>query len=168
MTNIQLVPLKRHQLETLENLMQLYLYDFSIYFCDEPTEQIGENGRYDPGYGLERYLKKSGYSAYLGRVDGKLAGFVLTSSRIKYREGAGRSVDEFFVLRCYRRQGVGRALALQTFEAFTGYWEIAEVADNTPAQAFWRRVIGEYTGGRYRELTGEFGEIWQTFDSSVW
>ena len=34
-----------------------------------------------------------------------------------------------------------------------GRWEVGQMPRNTPAQAFWRRVIGEYTGGRFVEHT---------------
>lgn len=31
--------------------------------------------------------------------------------------------------------------------------EVREIAENLPAQAFWRQEIGDYTGGDYREVT---------------
>jgi predicted acetyltransferase len=122
---------------------------------------------YDLGYPLERYFEQPGFWAYVGRVGGELAGFVLVSDRVRHCTGPGRLVDEFFVLRCYRRRGVGRALAYQTFDTYRGYWEVAEVSTNTPAQAFWRQVIDGYTQGRYREIISDFGEVWQMFDSAT-
>jgi predicted acetyltransferase len=167
-TAVELIPAQKGQLGTLRHLAQLYLYDFSVFFCNDPVGQIDEEGLYDLGYPLERYVEQPGYWAYVGRVGGKLAGFVLVSDRVRHRTGPGRLVDEFFVLRCYRRRGVGRALACQTFDTYRGYWEVAEVSTNTPAQAFWRQVIDGYTQGRYREVVGDFGEVWQMFDSAAW
>jgi predicted acetyltransferase len=163
--HVELVPLQPGQLPTLRNLMQLYLYDFSIFFCEGDYDDIGEDGLYDPGFRLERYVEQPGYRAYLARLDRKLAGFVLLSERTRYRP-RGRIVDEFFVLRCYRGRGVGRRLAWLTFDTHQGYWEVAEIKNNTPAQAFWRRVIGEYTSDRYEEIINDTGEVWQMFDSS--
>ncbi len=170
MPDVTLIPLRRDDLPTLENLLQLYLYDFSPYLCDDPDEQIGEDGRYNPGFNTARYAGRHGYWGYLARVDGRLAGFSLVSDRVRYRP-IGRHVDEFFVLRCYRRRGVGRAMAFQTFDTYRGYWEITEIAPNLPAIAFWQTVIDSYTGGRFRDFTEVWGEQVhpiQTFDSSTW
>jgi predicted acetyltransferase len=46
---------------------------------------------------------------------------------------------------------VGRAAAVALFNRFPGRWEVAQLEANTAAQAFWRRVIGDYTGGDYTE-----------------
>ena len=59
---------------------------------------------------------------------------------------------EFFVMRKYRRQGVGRTAACAVFDRFTGAWEIRQRQDNLDATAFWRRTIAGYTGGQYREV----------------
>jgi predicted acetyltransferase len=58
---------------------------------------------------------------------------------------------EFFVLRMYRRHGVGSEAARSLFEAHAGAWEVHEVAANTPAQAFWRRIIASVTAGHFEE-----------------
>jgi predicted acetyltransferase len=49
----------------------------------------------------------------------------------------------------YRQRGVGRKIAFQLFDRFHGVWKIAQ---NTPAQAFWRKIISEYTNGNYEEI----------------
>jgi predicted acetyltransferase len=61
-------------------------------------------------------------------------------------------VAEFFVMRKYRRQGVGEQVATLIFDMFPGKWEIQETTKNLSAQAFWRKVIGRYTGGRFGEI----------------
>ena len=60
-------------------------------------------------------------------------------------------MDEFFVMRKYRRIGVGSAFATRLFDMFPGRWEVAEVAPNTNGAAFWRAVIGKYTDGHFEE-----------------
>jgi predicted acetyltransferase len=75
------------------------------------------------------------------------------------------------VLRCFRRKGVGRAMAFQVFETYRGFWQIGAIEPNLPAQNFWRVTVSAYTAGRYQEsITDEHDEviIWQTFDSSTW
>jgi predicted acetyltransferase len=61
-------------------------------------------------------------------------------------------MNEFFVLRKYRRQGGGEQVARLLVDQFPGRWEVAELAENTVAQAFWRQVIRRYTGGRFGEI----------------
>jgi predicted acetyltransferase len=81
-----------------------------------------------------------------------------------------RTVAEFFVLRGMRRLGLATTLALETFRRWPGRWEVRELAANAPAIAFWRKVIGDYTGGRFVELELD-DHRWrgpvQTFDNSL-
>jgi len=107
------------------------------------------------------------------RVEGRLAGFVLVM-HYNYFTGEHAAdcpwvIAEFFVMRKYRRQGVGRAAAFQVFDRFPGRWEVAEITSNVGAQAFWRKVIGEYTGGDFAETVLD-DESWhgpvQSFDNS--
>src|SRR5690606_11754215 len=117
-------------------------------------------GRYGYGY-LDRYWTEPGRYPFLIRVDRKLAGFVLVRRGTYFPELQAASAElpymvaEFFILRKYRRRGVGAYAAREVFDRFPGRWEVAEMPENTAAQAFWRRVIGEYTGGRYEEFLME-------------
>jgi predicted acetyltransferase len=61
-------------------------------------------------------------------------------------------ISEFFVMRKYRGQGVGDEMARQVFDMFPGRWELQVTPNNTRALHFWRRVVNEYTRGRYREV----------------
>lgn len=60
-------------------------------------------------------------------------------------------VAEFFVMRKFRRLGVGRACARRAFDRFPRCWEVREQRSNTPAIAFWRATISDYTSGRFHE-----------------
>ena len=51
---------------------------------------------------------------------------------------------------------MGKKAARRAFDLFPGNWQVRELLANTPAQAFWRRIIDEYTGGDYVETTGVF------------
>ena len=75
---------------------------------------------------------------------------------------------EFFVMRKYRRRGVGKQMAFNVFDRLPGKWEVRQVAENNAGIAFWRRIILEYTGGNVQE-TLLAGEDWrgpaQSFDN---
>ena len=103
------------------------------------------------------------------RVGGKLAGFALISERSKVTGKSGVfDVTEFFVLRRFRRQGVGRAAAFAAFDRFGGPWEVRQREENSNATAFWRRTIDEHTRGDYEEtrwVRPQWSEIVQTFST---
>jgi|RhiMetdeSRZDD1v2_1073273.scaffolds.fasta_scaffold365651_2 predicted acetyltransferase len=168
MVSIDLFPARESQLLLLKNLWQLYSHDFADYL-DDP---VNEQGLFPYDYDHKRYFEKSGFWPYIARVGGRIAGFSLVSDRVMQRPGPGRYIDDFFILRQYRRQGVGRSIAFQTFDTYQGYWEVSEIGPNKPAQAFWRQVLKEYTVGRYVEtsFTEQDGIeiILQRFDSASW
>jgi len=151
----------------VERLLQLYEHDNS--------ETIGSD--VDPD-GLYRLMDpdtiwRPGYHAFLVRVDGKLAGFAFVTRHQSYLgEGETYLVDEFFVMRKYRRQGVGEYVARTLFDRFPGRWEVSEVPLNLGGHAFWRRVIGRYTHGRFHEVhvdTSRWRGPVQSFESaSAW
>lgn len=125
----------------LAALLQLYVYDFS----EALALDVGDDGRY-------RVPSTEGRDAFLVRVDGKLAGFALCAGKSRLTGEAGvHDVAEFFVLRRYRRSGVGEQAARWLFDRFPGRWEVRQRTENTPATAFWRCVIDRYTGGRFEE-----------------
>lgn len=170
MSDIRLIPATEQDIQTLANLFQLYDYDFWEMLPDDPDSAIGEDGLFDHEFDLDEYFHRAGYHCYLARVDGKLAGFAFTSEKIAHGQGAGRFVEEFFVLRPYRGKGVGRALAFQLFDTFRGYWEVTELPENASGIAFWQSAIEAYTDGRFIEFWDDEDGIlypWQTFDSST-
>lgn len=144
MIDIQLVSIEDKPV--LRNLLELYSYDFSEYEASD----VDEHGLYGYKY-LDHYWTEDGRYPYFVRVDGKLAGFVL----VRTISDTFRSISEFFVMKKYRRNGVGIHSAFKVFDMFAGEWEVAQIEENKPAQAFWRKVISEYTKGNYEEILKE-------------
>ena len=170
MPTIEVTPATANERPILRNLMELYLYDFSEF----DGADVGPFGLYEYPF-LDHYWTEPQRFPFLVRVEGQLAGFVLVT-RYDYfggvygnAEGSGAWViAEFFILRKYRRQGIGEEAARRTFERFPGRWQVAQIAQNTSATAFWRKVIARYTNGQFQE-TALDNEIWhgpvQTFQS---
>jgi predicted acetyltransferase len=126
----------------LARLLQLYQHDFS----EIEGGELGDDGLY-PYVDLDRWLALPHRYPYLIRVDGKLAGFVLVTEH----EPDGYEIAEFFVVRKYRRRGVGAQAARSVFDRHSGRWHLSQTRNNDAARAFWRRVIGAYTGGQFEE-----------------
>lgn len=130
-------------------LLELYEYDFSEF---EGTD-VGPHGLYGYRF-LDHYWTEPDRHPYLIRVDGNLAGFVLVNRHTFSGEDRW-SVAEFFVMRKYRGRGVGALAAAFVFDLHAGAWEVKQVASHPGSTAFWRRVIGRYTGGKYEERYGD-------------
>ena len=95
------------------------------------------------------------------------AGFALVQRTSAARGGpeAEYRMTEFFVTKPLRRLGLGREAAGLLFNRFEGRWLVTESTGHAGAIAFWRRVIGAHTRGRYRERLAD-GEVQHRFDSS--
>lgn len=134
----------------ISNLMQLYVHDFTEFWTERRVE-IGEDGRFPPYPPLESYWRDPTRSAWLIRADGAIAGFVLLNAHSHSGQPVDVSMAEFFVARHYRREGVGRAAALQAIATRPGQWEIAVARRNTGALAFWRGVAAQAASGPVTE-----------------
>ena len=143
--NIVLDPIRIEQKSVLMQMMELNSYDFSEFTSDD----ISEYGYY--GYShIDDYWNEAGRHPFFIRADGKLAGLVLIRSCCEYTAlPKPHCIAEFFVMRKYRRQGVGRAVARQVFDRFPGGWEVSILPNNHAALAFWESVIRDCTRGNY-------------------
>lgn len=135
------------QKSVLRNLLELYNYEFTEF---EPDD-VDEHGLYGYKY-LDHYWTEEGRHPFFIRVDGKLAGFVLVREIGTSHGNSVYSMAEFFVMKKYRKTGVGRKAANMVFDTFIGEWKVSEIEKNVPAQCFWRRVVGEYTVGSFEEI----------------
>lgn len=134
--------------EVLYRLLELYQYDFSEY----DLQDINNHGLYGYKY-FDHYWTEQGRHPFFIMVDGQLAGFVLVSDFCYLCEpGEANSISEFFVMRKYRRTGVGKMAAVQVFRLFPGKWEVLQHPENKPSMMFWENVIDELTRGQYRKL----------------
>ncbi|KZE64335.1 acetyltransferase [Fictibacillus phosphorivorans] len=143
--------------DIISNLMQFYFYDFSEFI----DMNVGNAGLYSGYPYLDQYWEEDGRYPYLIESEGKYAGFVLVREVVE--EGQKYwSIAEFFIMKKFRRTGLGQRVAHQVFDSHKGNWEVGQIEKNKPAQIFWRKVIGNYTNGQFEEKTEE-GMILQVF-----
>ena len=156
-------PVHETERSLLLRLFELYLHDFS----GMEHADVDEAGLFQPPAlpFVADHWDAPGRHAFLLRVGGKPAGFALLRESSPIPGSAGRRyLSGFFVMRAYRRQGYGAAMARALFARFPGPWQVLEVRANPRAQAFWRRVIGEATGGNFTERWLNEREIVQEFE----
>ena len=153
---VSIAPVTADERALLERLVQLYAYDWSEIL----PAHLGGDGIFD-GLPLDAYFADPARHALVARVEGRLAGFALVDEGSRLTEDlAVFDMAEFFVMRGLRRRGVGRAVAFAVFDRFPGRWEVRQRDENAAATAFWRRVIGGYTAGRYEEVRWD-GPEWR-------
>jgi predicted acetyltransferase len=128
----------------LENLLQLYIHDLSEIF---PIE-LGPDGRFGyprlPLYWSEPDVRH----AFLIHSGTRLAGFAfVTRGSPATDDPTDLDMAEFFVLRAFRRSGVGREAAFALWDAMPGRWVVRVSEANRAGVPFWTEVVHAYTGG---------------------
>jgi len=158
MDEVRLEPAGAERAETLANLFQFYVHDFAEFWTERRVE-LGEDGRFPLYPPLPSYWTDPDRSAFLIRVAGAVAGFVLLDGHSHSGAPTDFNMGEFFVARHYRREGVGRAAALAAIGPRPGQWELAVARRNAPALAFWRGVAAEAASGEVDERDQD-NEAW--------
>ncbi len=157
---LEVIPAAPDQEPILANLLELYAHDFSEFH----NLELGPDGRF--GYKhLSLYWREPGRYPFLAKVDGQLAGLVLVK---RMEEGSGNEVvwdmAEFFVVRGYRRRGIGTGVAHEVWRRFPGRWQVRVMESNGAAHRFWTQAISEFVGEVIRPLSVEDdGERWHAF-----
>ncbi len=126
----------------VEAMLQLYIHDFSELFAGTRRGDLGEDGRYVVDIAIRDWWSDTvDHVALLIRVDGRLAGFALLNRKAHGDHLIDWAMAEFFVVRKYRRAGVGRLATREIFARYPGRWEAAVMRLNTGALAFWDAAI---------------------------
>lgn len=133
------------QKNILKNLIKMYCYEWSQYNGID----INEFGEYAFEHDIDRYFTEADNYPYFIRNGGKLAGFVLIDTDFDYDKNSDHAVSEFFVLYKYRKMGIGRSAATETFNKHKGKWEIKMHPMNKTSIDFWTDVVGKATNGKY-------------------
>jgi predicted acetyltransferase len=138
--NITLEKVNSKDKEVIENLFQLFAYDFS----ELNGMDICDDGKYQGLNDIEDYYSKSNYCSYFVKVDGKLAGVAV----LRFDEETNY-FRHFFVMRKYRRMKVGLNSVHMIFKLHLGKWTVSPFDFNKPAISFWKNVFDIYTEGNY-------------------
>jgi predicted acetyltransferase len=142
----------------LRNLLQFYIHDMTEWF--EIDTQADGSYSYDTSA-----VWKNGGDLYLAKVGESIAGFALLGSAVEWLgDTSAREVREFFVLRKFRRGGVGRRMAALVWNEYPGEWLVRVLELNAPAVQFWRVAIAGHSGGSFQEEARiVHGRAWRFF-----
>ena len=100
----------------LANMLELYAHDFSEFI----DLKLGADGRF--GYKhLSLYWKESNRYPFLIMADGQFAGFVFVRRGSEISNDADVwDIEEFFIVRGFRRLGLGMKVAQEIWKSFPG------------------------------------------------
>ena len=164
--NIEIIPATVDQKPVLLNLLELYAHDFSEFLYVD----LQADGKFSSFPSLDVYWTHPDHYPFLVKVDGNLAGLVLVKGGSEF---SGRAevwdMAEFFVVRGYRRRGIGSQIALEVWKRFPGSWEVRVMEANCSAHSFWEHAVPQFTGVAINPTRIEKnGQGWAlfTFESS--
>jgi predicted acetyltransferase len=158
--DIEIVPALLAQKPILANLLELYAHDFSEFV----ELQLGADGRFGYKY-LPLYWTESDRYPFLVIANGHFAGFAFV------RRGSEFSCDtdvwdmaEFFIVRGWRKLGLGKRVAQEIWTKFPGQWEVRVMNRNQQAKIFWERAINEFLNKEIQPIVIEKdGAVWDVF-----
>lgn len=134
---VELLQTGAEQAELIRNLYQFYAYESS----DWEQEDVEVDGRfYIHEEHLARYWQEPQWSANLILVDGFIAGFLLVE-RSELPALNALELADLFILKRYRRKGIGRAVVSQVLTSGESDWLVRFYDQDETAQAFWRAVL---------------------------
>jgi predicted acetyltransferase len=154
--------------EWIESVYRDYLDDLSPLNTGVfSATSLGEIG-YSESDQLNRWFGDSSVNPLVILRGNDPVGFAMVArgAAAPGRQAVDYRMAEFFVARTWRRRGVGRLAVELILNRFAGRWEITEYLRNPVAVAFWRRVVANYTQGRYQERVTN-GEVRQVFESGL-
>lgn len=148
-SKVQLVLLKPEDLPRAQRMARFFLYDMLEYMGSNPRWSFPESGYYECQT-LKEFFINIGKDAfpYFVIYNGELAGFILIDRKHVY-PGTQYNLSEFFILRKFKGQGLGRYVAEQVFNKHPAIWEVQQMVENCAAIRFWEKVITKYTKNRY-------------------
>ena len=142
----------------LENLFRYYVYDMSEFM----SWKISGDGEYPfNADALAIYWQQDDHIPYFIYVSGALAGFALVK-RLQHGKTL-YDMEQFFVLRRFKGQGVGKQALAKVVAIHNGSWQIRVLKENTAAFHFWQSAITQVVGKRYKITEEKDGDLLMYF-----
>ncbi|MBQ7283413.1 MAG: GNAT family N-acetyltransferase [Oscillospiraceae bacterium] len=150
--NYILEKVKKQDEEILFRLLQYSLFEESATDLNEMNDKALFEYEW-----FDLYFTDDDRDAYFIKSvdDNKLLGFVMVNGYMQ-KCGSGHSIAEFMVIPKYRRNKIGRQVAFDIFDKYSGNWEVSPSYNSETAYNFWDKTISEYTEDNYTFKNGIF------------
>lgn len=125
------------QKQHLRNLMSLYLHEISEY----NRLNVLDNELIYEFDVMDLYFSKDGLDPFYILKDLKVIGFMLIQSSVSAQsESVDYVIHSMFIMKKYRRQGIGIQSIKSLFEKYPGRYSVSQLVSNQPAVLFWKDV----------------------------
>lgn len=106
---------------------------------------------------FDRYFTDDDRDAYFIRetASNKLLDFAMVNTYMQIYDN-GHSIAEYMVIPKYRRNRIGKTVAMELFNRYRGNWEVKPSFNSKKAYLFWEDVVQEYTDNNYDFKNGIF------------
>lgn len=135
------------------NLVPLYLHDMS----EHTGWPCNADGTFTGCDRMASYWQEPGKHAFVLKNDKELAGFAMVRGNHDEPD-IDFSIAEFFVLRKFRRRGVGQYVAAALFDQFRGRWMVEVFMANTVAIEFWGHATASMAARSVSRRDDDHGE----------
>lgn len=134
--SVKIIPVSSEKKHILENLLSLYLHDLSE-FADDLKIDINGKFQYE---GLELYITKDELKPFFIFLEDEIVGFIFVNTGKYVSKGIDFVVNEFFILKSFRRKGISAIAIKKFFNDNKGKYEIEQLANNNIAINFWKKI----------------------------
>lgn len=143
---LRLVAVTAAERPRFEAMFQYYLYDMAEF----TGARLSSSGQYKyPFSTLDVYWQNPQFQPYFAFSGNELVGFALV--RPCPEDPQRFDMEQFFILRHLRRQGLGQSLLQGCVERHPGRWRIRVMTGNERAWQFWTAAIASLNPCGYEE-----------------
>ena len=134
--NLILEKVKNDKKDVLYRLLQYSLYDESI----NDGNEMNDEGIFEYKY-FDNYFTDDDREAYFIKNEetNKLLGFVMINTFMQ-KSNNGHSIAEFMVIPKYRKNKIGKEIAIRCFNMYKGNWEVSPSIGSEQAYLFWKNL----------------------------
>ena len=127
--------------DVLYRLLQYSLFEESL----NDGNEMNNEGLFEYKY-FDNYFNDDDREAYfiINTETNKLLGFIMINKYMQKSDN-GHSIAEFMVIPKYRRNKIGKEIAIKCFNMYRGNWEVSPSIGSEQAYIFWKKIIDEYT-----------------------
>jgi len=134
---VKLTQAENNEKHILKSLYSLYLHDLSE-FTDGLHLSSDGSFEFDS---FDLIWDKEGLIPYFIKNETEIVGFVLLLERPFLTKEYDYCINDFFILRKYRRKGVSKSSFRELVEQKQGKTVFVVLETNQPAVSFWRKTL---------------------------
>lgn len=136
--NITIIDAKPEQEELFKNLVNLQFHDLSEF---RDNFDILEDGRFEWNFSECFKSNNENHHPLLIMFNNRVVGFLIFSMFNEKHPEADFQLVEMFILKMYRKKGIGKKVINLIFENYKGKYHLDVSKKNIPAINFWENLI---------------------------